>query len=183
MKITTINLMKVFSFSFLFCLLTVAASAQTEEKASPAKEATGKIGDVTVTINYSSPAVKDRKIWGELEPYGKVWRTGANEATTVTFDKDVLIEGEPLAAGEYSLFTIPMEKGEWTVIFNETAQQWGAYDYDESKDALRVEVAPKKSKTFNERLNFEVEGKNEGAGNIVFAWENITLPIKVKAGK
>lgn len=183
MKKRNTFLLQILSLSFILGLVSFNVSAQTEEKASPAKEATGKIGDANITVKYSSPAVKERKIWGELEPYDKVWRTGANEATIVTFDKDVMIEGKALPAGEYSLFTIPKEEGKWTVIFNKQAKQWGAYDYDESQDALRVEVAPKKSKTLNERLKFEVEDKKAGSGNIVFAWENVMLPIAVKSAK
>ncbi len=183
MKTITKNLMSVLSLTFFLGLMSFVASAQSEEKPSPAKEATGKIGDVNVTINYSSPAVKGRKIFGELEPYGKVWRTGANEATRIKFDKDVVVEGEQLPAGEYALFTIPEENGDWTVIFNKESKQWGAYKYQESEDALRVKVAPEKSKTLNERLKFEVKEKKKGNGEVVFAWENVTLPIAVKAAK
>lgn len=183
MKTTTRNLLRSLSFALFFGLLSFYASAQSNEKPSPAREATGKIGDVNVTVKYSSPAVKGRKIWGELEPYGKVWRTGANEATTIKFDKAVTIEGKQLPAGEYALFTIPEEKGPWTVIFNKEAKQWGAFKYKESEDALRVKVSPEKSKTLNERLKFEVKEEKAGSGKVIFAWENVTLPIAVKTAK
>ena len=87
--------------------------------------------------------MKGRPIWGQLVPYGQVWRSGANEATTITFDQPVMVEGQPLAAGTYSLFTIPTEK-QWTMIFNKTAKQWGAFKYDDKQDALRVTVTPQK---------------------------------------
>ncbi len=183
MKTTTKNLMRFLSLTFFLGIFSFYASAQSDEKPSPAKEATGKIGDVSVTINYSSPAVKGRKVFGEMEPYGKVWRTGANEATRIKFDKDVVVEGKQLPAGEYALFTIPEERGDWTVIFNKEAKQWGAYKYQESEDAVRVKVAPKKSDSINERLKFEVKEGKKGNGEVVFAWEHVTLPISVKAAK
>lgn len=95
------------------------------------------VGDTTISIVYHRPNVKDRKIWDGLEKYGKVWRTGANEATIFEVSNAVKINGQPLAAGRYSLHTIP-NKDEWTIIFNRTAEQWGSYQYDQKQDALRV---------------------------------------------
>ncbi len=100
-----------------------------------------KYNEKSVEINYHQPAVKGRNVWaGSLAPYGKVWRTGANDAPTFEVSEDILVEGKPLAKGKYALFTIPGEK-EWTIIFNKDAEQWGAYNYKEEKDALRVSVA------------------------------------------
>ncbi|WP_299822366.1 DUF2911 domain-containing protein [uncultured Pontibacter sp.] len=156
---------------------TATAWAQdAKPKASPAANATGKIGNTTVTVNYSSPSVKGRTVWGELVPYGKVWRSGANEATTVTFDKDVMVEGKPLAAGTYSFYTIPGED-KWTVILNKTTKQWGT-QYDEKQDALRAEVTPRKAKSMNERLKYDVT--KEG---LVLSWENMEVPVKITASK
>ncbi|CAM3547781.1 DUF2911 domain-containing protein [Pontibacter korlensis] len=153
----------------------VAFNAHAQEtKASPPATASGKIGDATVTVNYSSPSVKGRTIWGELVPYGKVWRAGANEATTVTFDKDVMVEGEGLAAGTYSFYTIPGED-EWTVIFNKTAKQWGT-QYDEKQDALRVQVTPREASSMNERLAY---GVTDDA--LLLRWENLEVPISIQA--
>jgi hypothetical protein len=162
----------------LICLL-VTASSQAQEakpKASPAETATGKIGDATVIVNYSSPAVKGRKIWGDLVPYGKVWRAGANEATTVMLDKDMMVEGKKLPAGTYSFYTLPGQD-QWTVIFNNTAKQWGT-QYDEKQDALRVNVKPRKAGAMNERLKYQI-GKNE----LVLLWENLAIPVKITAAK
>lgn len=172
---------KVFSLSplFLFFLGTIfslSVSAQEQQnRPSPAAKATGKIGDANITIAYSSPAVKGRTIWGGLEAYGKVWRAGANEATTFETDKDVKVEGKTLPAGKYAFFVIPKENEDWTVIFNKTANQWGAYKYDEKQDALRVDVKTKKSKEFNERLKYEVE-----KDGIALKWENVEVPVKIK---
>ena len=154
-------------------LITGIASAQGK-KASPAATATGKISGANITIEYSSPSVKGREIWGGLVPYGKIWRAGANEATTFTTDKDLMIEGKKLPAGTYSFFIIP-EKDSATIIFNKEAKQWGAYKYKEGEDQLRVKVTPKKSAKMNERLVYAVN-KN----NVTLSWENWDIPISVK---
>lgn len=165
-------------FLFLLGLIfssSVAAQEAQQSRPSPAATATGKIGDANITIAYSSPAVKGRTIWGQLEPYDKVWRAGANEATTFETDKDIMVQGKPLPAGKYALFVIPKEKEDWVVIFNKTANQWGAFRYDEKQDALRVEVKPKKPKEFNERLKYDVN-----KDGFVLTWENVELPVEVK---
>jgi hypothetical protein len=174
-------------FGMAAALTTSAAFAQAtpaspampatpaKEKPSPAATATGKIGSTDVTVNYSSPGVKGRKIFGGLEQYGKVWRAGANEATTVEFSKDVKVEGKALPAGKYGFFVIPAESGQWTVIFNKVPNQWGAFKYDEKQDGLRVMVTPRKSATLTERLVYEV--KSPG---LVLRWENIELPVAIK---
>ncbi len=132
-----------------------AVSAMAQEKASPAKTANGKAGGADITIKYSSPAVKGRMIWGDLVPLGQVWRAGANEATTFTTSKDIMVEGKKLPAGTYSFFIIPNEY-ESTLIFNSVAEQWGAFDYDSSKDVLRVNVASQQTSSMEERLVYEV---------------------------
>ncbi|MFT2007172.1 DUF2911 domain-containing protein [Pontibacter sp. 13R65] len=157
-------------------LISVGANAQTdkENRPSPPATASGKIGQANITINYSSPSVKGRTLWGDKIPYGKVWRSGANEATTVEVDQDVTVEGKALPAGKYSFYTIPGED-QWTVIFNKTADQWGT-QYKEDQDALRVTVKPRKAAAMTERLVYEV--KEPG---IILRWENLELPIAVKA--
>ncbi|WP_369811240.1 DUF2911 domain-containing protein [Hymenobacter convexus] len=154
---------------------TMPAPAKDAAKPSPAATATGKIGSADVTVNYSSPGVKGRTIFGGLEKFGKVWRAGANEATTVEFSKDVKVEGKALPAGKYGFFVIPAETGPWTVIFNKVPNQWGAFKYDEKQDALRVMVTPRKSATLTERLVYEV--KSPG---LVLRWENVEVPVAIK---
>ena len=163
---------------FLCMLVSTVGFAQNSnaQKASPPATATGKVAGTNVTVNYSSPAVKGREIWGGLVPYGKVWRSGANEATTVTFDRDVMVEGKALPAGTYSFYTIPGEK-EWTVIFNKTAKQWGT-QYDETQDALRVTTKPRKSATMNERLAYDITDKG-----LLLRWENVVVPVTITAQK
>ncbi len=157
-------------------LFVLAAMAQGGDKApaSPSAKAEGSVAGKSIIINYAQPAVKGRKIWGDLVPMNKVWRTGANSATTLTLDKDVKIEGQSLKAGKYALFTIPNEK-EWTIIFNKKADQWGAYDYSDKEDVLRVKVKPGKSAAFTERMTFAV------ANNMVkLMWENVEVGFKVE---
>jgi len=151
----------------------VVSMAKKDERPSPPLVAEGTINDLKVSIAYGSPAVKGRKIWGELVPFDKVWRSGANEATTIEVSRDCKVGGKALKAGKYALFTIPGEK-EWTIIFNSVPDQWGSYKYDESKDALRISAMPDKSSTFNERLTYKVASEN-GNGNVSLAWENLVV--------
>jgi hypothetical protein len=170
--------MKLRIFALIIFLLAggvVSLEAQ-QDRPSPPAEVSGMIGDAEVTINYSQPGVKGREIWGGLVPYDQVWRTGANEATKLTVKGSVKFDVEPevtLEAGSYSLFTIPRE-GEWTVIINSVAEQWGHFNYDESKDVVRFAVTPEKTDEFAERMTFSISD-----GNIVFHWENLKFTIPV----
>ncbi len=154
---------------------TESEEEDKSQRPSPPASTTANVSGVNVTIDYSSPAVKGRKIWGDLVPYGKVDRTGANEATVFSVDKNVRVNGEMLPAGQYSLFTIPTET-EWTVIFNKVAEQWGAYDYDQAEDALRITVTPEKADSFNERLELKVTED----GTVRYHWENLSFSFKVE---
>src|SRR5512132_4207818 len=136
------------------------------------------IGLNDVTITYSRPGVKGRKIWGGLVPYGAVWRTGANSATTIQVSEDVLVEGQPLPAGTYSLHTIPGEK-EWTLILNKEANQWGSYSYDAAKDAVRVKVTPIPGPP-QEWMQFRFEDLTINSARAVLAWENLQVPFTIK---
>lgn len=163
------------AFLFLFALLcNTAVQAQTQAPKSPAQTAKGTIGTADVTVAYSSPAVNGRTVWGELVPYDKVWRAGANDATTFETSKDVMVEGQALPAGKYSLFAIPGQD-EWTIVFNKEAKQWGAFKYDETKDALRVKVKPRKSASFNERLAYNVS-----ESGLTMQWADLEVPVVVK---
>lgn len=151
------------------------ASAQEKKKASPpasVKETTSS--GVTIVIDYSQPSVKGRTIGGEIAPYGKVWRTGANEATTFEVSKDVKVEGKNLPAGKYGLYTIPGEK-EWTIIFNKTWKQWGT-NYAEADDALRVTVKPEKSSAFTEQMTFKIDK----SGKVTLLWGDKSVSFRVK---
>lgn len=159
----------------IMCYQNTFSQEDKTKRPSPPAEASGKSGATTVTIKYSQPSVKERKVWGELVPYGQVWRAGANEATTFSIDKDSKINGQALAAGTYGFFVIPAEN-EWTFIFNKVANQWGAFKYDEKQDALRIKVKPVKSTPFAEKLVYTIDA----AGTVTLAWESIQAKFTVK---
>ncbi|AYZ12007.1 DUF2911 domain-containing protein [Chryseobacterium arthrosphaerae] len=166
------------SAAVLMAVMTVSVNAfaqDTKKPASPPATATGKIKDATITINYSSPSVKGRTIWGGLEAYNKVWRAGANEATTFETDKNITVQGKPLPAGKYSFFLIPKESGTWTAIFNKEPKQWGAYKYEESKDALRVDVKTKALPATQENLVYKIN-----SNGFTMDWDKISVPVEIK---
>jgi Protein of unknown function (DUF2911) len=163
----------------LFLLSAITAKAQTEDKAkrpSPPALVTQKVGETTISIDYSQPSVKGRTIGKDLEPKnGEVWRTGANEATTFEINKDVMVEGKALPKGKYALFT--MAKGdEWTIIFNKTWNQWGAYDYKAADDALRVNVKGGKADPFAEKMTFTISN----TGIVSLLWGGVKVDFTVK---
>jgi hypothetical protein len=159
----------------LLAFISVDALAQDKKPASPKETVQGTIDGANVSVVYGRPSVKGRKIMGELVPFGQVWRTGANEATTITFDKPVTVEGKALAAGTYGLFTIPGEN-EWTIIFNKDAKQWGAYKYNQADDVLRVTVKSSKA-DFTETFTIATD-KN----GVSMTWENTSATVKIKKG-
>jgi len=158
----------------LIFITTINFALGQKAKASPRESVTGKINTATISIDYGSPSVKDRKIWGALVPFNKIWRAGANEATTFETDKDLFVEGKKLPAGKYSLFIIPNEK-KCVVIFNKKAKQWGAYNYDKDLDQLRVEVSPKTETETTEKLLFLVR-----ENRVALLWDNWEIALGIK---
>lgn len=154
---------------------TSSAQDDKSKRPSPPAKVSEKIGNTTITVDYSQPSVKGREIWGGLVPYGKVWRTGANEATTFESSSDIMVEGKTLKAGKYALFTIP-EADEWTFIFNSVPEQWGAFSYDASKDVLRVKVKPEKTNEITERMTFEISSD----GLVSLNWEKLKVGFSVE---
>ncbi len=196
-----------FAALFVLCL-TASASAQVlipiprpSQKASVMQ----RIGAVDVTINYSRPGVKGRKIWGDplpeqtasvkgdatldnqnqrpknavIVPYGHVWRTGADDATMFVITDEVLINGQKLPGGTYSLHTIP-GKDEWTIVFNGTSNQWGSFSYDPAKDTLRVKAKPAWVNENQEFLAFNIDPTGEDSAQVNIRWEKISVPFTVK---
>ena len=192
----------------LFVLATAGyASAQAVRVPRPSQKASvmQTIGVTDVTITYSRPGVKGRTIWGDappeyeatakgestldnqntrpkgmvIVPYGHVWRTGANEATQFVVTDDVLINGQKLSAGSYSLHTIP-GKEEWTIVFNGTANQWGSFSYDEKKDTLRVKAKPQWVADSQEWLEYSFDPVTDNSAQVNIRWEKIRVPFTVE---
>ena len=136
------------------------------------------IGITDVNVSYSRPGVKNRKIWGELVPYNKVWRAGADEATKITFSTDVIIEGKKLPAGAYGFFAIPGEN-EWTLIFNKVSDQWGAFTYNESEDALRIKVKPV-SNSNHDWLLYSFTDMTSTTAQLNLIWEKLKVSFKIE---
>lgn len=166
-----INVKRAGIFSML--MLAVVFLSYSQEKPSPPKVAQGTINGADITVNYSSPAVKGRAIWGGLVPLGKVWRAGANEATIFATSKDIKVEGKELPAGKYSIFVIPNESMS-TVIFNKQTGQWGT-QYDESQDAIRVNVPSGQTSTLTERLTYDVL-----SDGLELKWEYGRAKVKIE---
>lgn len=146
---------------------------------SPRASVRQQIELTEITIEYGRPQVKGREIWGKLVPWRRVWRAGANEATRITFNRDLLIEGRKLAAGEYSFFVVPDER-EWTVIFNRVAHQWGAFNYNPEFDALRVPVNPQNT-AHVEWLSFDIIPTDKRGAHLMLRWEKLQLALHVEA--
>lgn len=157
----------------MFALVVSAVACAQKPLPSPRDSVSATIAGSNISINYGSPSVKGRKVFGELEAYGKVWRTGANEATVFTTSKDITVEGKTLKAGSYGFFAIPTATT-WTIIFNKVPKQWGAFKYDESKDALRVTVKPVASE-MHERLVYKTSAKGFSLN-----WDKLSVPVSIK---
>ena len=170
------------SFVTLFCVtffLTGSTFSQSLEypRPSPASSVMQVVGLTEVSIEYSSPGVKGRKIWGGLVPYGEVWRTGANASTEISFSTDVKINGQDLVAGTYSLFTLPTES-EWGVMFNSRTEIAGT-DYKAEADVLKVQVKPEAG-PFRERMTFLIENNTSDTAGIVLHWEKLRLVLAME---
>ena len=161
-----LGLLTVFAFSIGF-------SFSQKKRVSPKETTTGEINGVEVSINYCAPSVKGRKIWGELVPYDKIWRAGANEATTMEFGKDISIQNNKLPAGKYSFFVIP-NKEKCTLIFNNDFKQWGSYNYSMDKDQLRIDVRPILNSKSIEKLVYEISDKT-----IYLKWSNWIISFDI----
>src|ERR1700756_1106585 len=146
-------------------------------RASQRGTVTQRLGLTHITITYHRPEVGGREIWGKTVPFGKVWRSGANENTTITFSDDVTVEGKPLAAGTYGLHTIP-DKDQWTIIFSKNSTSWGSFSYDEKEDALRVTVKPHAAESF-EMLTYVFDDVKPDSAAATLRWEKLAVPFRV----
>lgn len=150
---------------------------------SPAASVMQRVGLVDLTVTYSSPGKRERTVWGELVPYGEVWRTGANAATALEASGPFTFGGKEVAAGKYAVFSIP-GKDEWTVILNQGAEQWGAFEYDQSKDVVRVQVKPEEGPA-RERLTFLFSDTTDEGTRLDLEWAgvHVAVPIQVDTTK
>lgn len=190
---------------FVLCLAVSVSAQVVLPRASQKASVMQRVGVTDITIAYSRPGVKGRKIWGDplpgqaasvkgeatldnqnvrpkeavIVPYGHVWRTGADDATMFTVSDDVLINGQKLAAGTYSLHTIPT-KDEWTIVFNGTANQWGSFSYDPAKDTLRVKAKPTWVNENQEWLEYTFDPVSDDSAQVNIRWEKISVPFTVK---
>ena len=170
---------------FLFCLLIAVISGICSAQSfvldlplqSQRAQISQRIGITDVTIDYHRPLANDRKVWDGLVPYGKVWRAGANENTTITFSDPVQIEGKALDKGTYGLHMIP-NADEWTIIFSKNSTSWEAFTYDQAEDALRVTVKPKAADMHN-ALTYDFDQLQPDSAIVELEWEKVAVPFKV----
>ncbi len=169
---------KIFSL-LLLGLFTLGFSQYTLPAESPRATLTQQFSLSSITIDYGKPGVKGRKVFGELVPYGKVWRAGANSSTKITFKEKVLFGGAEVPSGTYGLFAIP-EKDQWTLILSKDSQSWGT-QYDEAKDFLRVNAGAKQLSSKVEWYNMELIPQSPFQTHLVISWENteVSVPIEV----
>lgn len=172
------------AISFLLALFLIGAvptQAQDRQNAVPRVSPNATVGQTIgvteVAITYGRPSVRGREIFGGLVPFGEVWRTGANEATTISFSTPVRIEGKALAEGTYGFFTIP-GPDQWTLIFNEKASQWGAYNYDSGQDALRVQVEPESAPP-RDMLTFSFHDVTDSTATAALRWAETRVPFQI----
>ncbi len=161
------------SSTLIFALVLMASSCTSEKIASPAQTTDGRIGPVQIEINYGAPSVKGREIFGALVPYNEVWRTGANENTTISFSEPVRILGQEVPGGTYGLFTTP-GRDQWMLHLNSEYEEWGAYSYNDQNNILSKTILPKKADSFQEQLLFSIEGTS-----VRLSWADFVLDIPI----
>ena len=160
-------------------LATLTAQAQDLPQASPQGEVEQLVGLTKIEVEYNRPSARGRKVFGDLVPYGKVWRTGANKCTTIELNGPVSVEGGQLAAGKYSLFTIPGEDT-WTVIFNRNTELWGEGDRKDEDDVLRVNVKPRPTE-FTETFTIGFDEVKDDKARLDLRWENVRVSMGLHA--
>jgi len=178
-KTFLLNILALAIFLTLQTSIDVYSQQKEEVRISPKAEVEQTVGFTKITIDYSRPGVKGRKIWGGLVPYNVVWRAGANEATKITFSTDVKIDGKKLKAGSYGFFAIPGQKT-WVLIFNKVANQWGAFEYNDVEDALRIEVTPIQNNCWQEWLAYTISKSSDNKAVVMLEWEKLKVPFNVE---
>ncbi len=168
-----------FKIGLVACLLTIASYGQMEFPAlSPKGKIDQKVGNTNVQVEYERPSARNRQIFGELVPWNAVWRTGAGRCTTISFDKDVTIGGQPVKAGKYALFTIPTPK-EWVVILNSDTEQFGSFSYNSENDVLRFTVPSEQSRRYYETFTLDIDLVSNN-GKINLSWANTSISFDLE---
>jgi hypothetical protein len=165
------------TLSFVFAAAPALAQQLDLPRPSPNAKISQMVGVTEIAVEYSSPAVKGRKIWGGLVPYGQVWRAGANNATKISFSKDVIVDGKPLPAGSYSFFVQPTAT-KWTLILNKEVNQSGT-QYKKESDVMRVDVKPQPA-PMRERLAYQVTNFTDSTASLDLEWEKVRVSLPVK---
>ena len=172
---------KLFATALLSCSF-LGFSQFNVPIASPKQKVEQQFSMTKISVEYGRPGVKGRKVFGELVPFGKVWRAGANSATKVTFEQNVNIGGKDLTAGSYALFVIPMEK-EWKVMLNKDANQWGAYTYDEKLNVAEFTVPVQKLSDKQEWFEIAVNPVDIHSAEMLIKWDMTKAAIPIKEWK
>lgn len=171
---------RILVFSLLCIFLSNTALGQLDlPMPSPKGKVEQTVGLTKIEINYSRPAVKGRKIWGDLVPYNQAWRTGANDATEISFSDEVEINGLKLKKGDYAIFTLPGEK-EWTIMINSNEGQKGSSTHKPELDLVKIKVKPEVSCEHKERLEFTINPVSDEEGEVVMHWEKLKVSFAVK---
>ncbi|MGM0946105.1 MAG: DUF2911 domain-containing protein [Bacteroidota bacterium] len=147
-------------------------------QASPSAKISQKVGLTDVLVEYARPSTKGRKIFGELVPFGQVWRTGANAATTLEFSTEVMIEGNTIPAGKYALYSIP-GKNEWTIVLSKNTELWGSIGYNSNDDILRFQVEPKKLSRLYETFEISFNNMTDNGADLSLKWENTRVDFRI----
>lgn len=173
------SILKNFIVAVLVIFSQLAIAQLKTPQPSPAGSVTQLVGLTDVTVKYSRPGMKDRNVFGELVEFDKIWRTGANKATSITFSTEVIFGGTKVAAGSYSLFTIP-GKNAWTIILNKNTEHWGTGTYDEKDDAARITVTPKSLTDAVETLTFDFSDLEGANGQLNLSWEKTKVSVLIE---
>ena len=174
---------KNYIFFVLFCLSTLLTNAQVKTpQASPVCTISQAVGTSDISITYSRPGAKNRVIFGNIVPYDKMWRTGANKATKISFSEEVTFAGQKVPAGEYALFTIP-STNEWEIILNNELNLWGTGEYNEADDVLRVKIPSSSNENHVESLTIDLNTFSSSGADLVLSWEKtkVIIPINTNA--
>ena len=170
---------KILLISAIFCYSFISAQIKTPQP-SPTATISQQVGVSNITVEYSRPGAKKRKIFGDLVPFDKMWRTGANKATKITFEEDVIFGGQKIRKGSYSLFTIPDEKA-WKILLNKETELWGVDDYDESAEVFNQTIETKKSMDFVESLTIDFGSFEDFSAVLSIKWANTIAEIEIKS--